>query len=465
MEAVIGKILGELGTFLFGPIMLVVFFGVGLYFTVRLRGIQFTRFGAAFREVVWNVEKKSDEGVGQIRSYKALATALSSCVGNGNIVGVAYAIAVGGPGAIFWMWIAALGGMATKFAEIALAMHYRVQDEEGNFRGGVMYILTQGMKQKTIAKILGGAFAVFTVFVSFVSCGALQVNTIGSAVSGLAGGGTVIPWVIAILILVIDGLVIFGGVKKIADVTTYLTPIMALIYLGFGLVILIMNITLIPQALWFIVKSAFTGDAVIGGVAGATMGVAIRRGVQRGVFSNEAGTGSSAMVHATAKVDVPVKQALYGIIEVFFDTFVICTFTALIIMVSGVWNSGVTDGTVLAATAFRQNLGGLGQVVIVISLILFCLSTVLGWYTYGESAFAFLFGTHKVKIYRLLHMVICALGALISVQLLWDAADVCNGLMAIPNLFSLILFGGIVVKDTKDFFADYDHALSKGSAK
>ena len=172
MEAVIGKILGELGTFLFGPIMLVVFFGVGLYFTVRLRGIQFTRFGAAFREVVLNVEKKSDEGIGQIRSYKALATALSSCVGNGNIVGVAYAIAVGGPGAIFWMWIAALGGMATKFAEIALAMHYRVQDEEGNFRGGVMYILTQGMKQKTVAKILGGAFAVFTVFVSFVSCGA-----------------------------------------------------------------------------------------------------------------------------------------------------------------------------------------------------------------------------------------------------------------------------------------------------
>ena len=163
MEAVIGKILGELGTFLFGPIMLVVFFGIGLYFTVRLRGIQFTRFGAAFREVVLNVEKKSDEGIGQIRSYKALATALSSCVGNGNIVGVAYAIAVGGPGAIFWMWIAALGGMATKFSEIALAMHYRVQDEEGNFRGGVMYILTQGMKQKTIAKILGGAFAVFTV--------------------------------------------------------------------------------------------------------------------------------------------------------------------------------------------------------------------------------------------------------------------------------------------------------------
>ena len=456
MEAVIGKILGDLGTFLFGPVMLAVFFGVGLYFTIRLGGVQFTRFKTAFREVVLNVKRKSDDGVGEIRSYKALATALSSCVGNGNVVGVAYAIAVGGPGAIFWMWVAALGGMATKFAEIALAMHYRVQDEDGNFRGGVMYILTQGMKQKTVAKLLGGAFAVFTVFVSVVSCGALQVNTINSAVTGLVGAGTVIPWIIAGLILLIDGLVIFGGVKKIADVTTYLTPIMAIIYLGFGLIILLMNITLVPQALWFIVKSAFTGDAVIGGVAGATMAVAIRRGVQRGVFSNEAGTGSSAMVHATAKVDVPVKQALYGIIEVFFDTFVICTFTALIIMVSGVWNSGVTDGTVLAATAFRQNLGSIGQVVIVISLILFCLSTVLGWYTYGESAFVFLFGNRRVRIYRILHMLISSAGALISVQLLWDAADVCNGLMAIPNLFSLILFGGVVVKDTRAFFAEYD---------
>ena len=456
MEAVIGKILGDLGTFLFGPIMLAVFFGVGLYFTIRLKGVQFTRFKTAFREVVLNVGQKSDDGVGQIRSYKALATALSSCVGNGNIVGVAYAIAVGGPGAIFWMWVAALGGMATKFAEIALAMHFRVQDEDGNFRGGVMYILTRGMKHKTIAAILGGAFAVFTVFVSLVSCGALQVNTINSAVTGAFGNNTVLPWIVAALIFVIDGLVIFGGVKKIADVTTYLTPIMAIIYLGFGLIILIMNITLIPQALWFIVKSAFTGDAVIGGVAGATMAVAIRRGVQRGIFSNEAGTGSSAMVHATAKVDVPVRQALYGIIEVFFDTIVICTITALIIMVSGVWNSGVTDGTVLAATAFRQNLGGFGQVVIVISLILFCLSTVLGWYTYGESAFAFLFGSRRVKIYRIIHMLASASGALISVQLLWDAADVCNGLMAIPNLFSLVLFGGIVVKDTKDFFAAYD---------
>jgi AGCS family alanine or glycine:cation symporter len=458
LEQTISNILGVMGNFLFGPIMLCVYFGVGIMFTIRLRGVQFRRFGVAFRECVGNIKGRGNGGIGQIKSFKALATALSSCVGNGNIVGVAGAIALGGPGAIFWMWVAALGGMATKFAEICLAMHYRVQDANGNYRGGVMYILTQGMKHKTIAKILGGAFAVFAVFVSFVSCGALQVNTINTAVNSLV---PVSPWIIAAVLFVIDGLVVFGGVRKIADVATYLTPIMAILYMGFGLVILCMNITAIPTALWYIVKSAFTGDAVIGGVAGTTMSMAIKRGVQRGVFSNEAGTGSSAMVHSTAIVDVPTKQALYGIIEVFFDTFVVCTFTALIIMVSGVWNSGVTDGTQLASMAFTQNLGSVGNVVMILSLLLFCLSTMLGWYTYGESAFGFLFGVKSITVYRVAHMVICAAGALVSMQLLWDAADVCNGLMALPNLFSLILFGGVVVKDTKAFFADYDktHAI------
>ncbi len=462
MEAVVGKALGDLANFLFGPIMLAAILGVGLSFTIRMRGVQFTRFGTAIREALGNAEKETDAGVGQIRSYKALSAALSSCVGNGNIVGVAYAIAVGGPGAIFWMWIAALGGMATKFTEIALAMHFRVRDEAGNFRGGVMYILTQGMRQKTAARVLGGAFAVFTVFTSLVSSGALQVNTIGSAVSGFAGGGPVIPWGVAGLILMIDGLVIFGGVKKIADVTAYLMPVMAILYLGFGLLILILNAALVPKAFWLIVKSAFTGDAAIGGAAGVTMRTAIRCGVQRGVFSNEAGTGSSAMIHAAARVDVPVRQALYGIVEVFFDTFVICTFTALVIMVSDVWRSGVTDGTVLASAAFRQNLGSLGQTVITASLILFCLSTVLGWYAYGEAAFTFLFGAHNVEIYRILHMGFCAVGPLLHIQLLWDAADVCNGLMAIPNLLSLILFGDIAVRDAEAYFAACDRG---GAAK
>lgn len=329
----INTILLKMIDFLFGPIMLCVYFGVGLMFTLRLKGVQFRRFGVAFHECVGNITRKNNDGEGQIKSFKALATALSACVGNGNIAGVAGAIAVGGPGAVFWMWIAAVLGMATKFAEICLAVHYRVQDEAGNFRGGVMYIMSRGMKNKSLGKLLGGLFAIFTVFVSFVSCGSLQVNTITSAVR------TVFPipvWIIGLAILVLEALVIFGGISKISDVCSILAPLMAFIYMGFGLIIILMHITQVPTAIYYIVKSAFTGDAVIGGVAGATMRFAIQKGVSRGVFSNEAGIGSSAIVHATAKVEQPIQESLYGILEVFCDTIIICTFTALIIMTSGV---------------------------------------------------------------------------------------------------------------------------------
>lgn len=453
----VNMVLVQMINFLFGPIMLCVYFGVGILMTIRLKGVQFRRFGTAFRECIGNIGrgKNADHSEGQIKSFKALATALSSCVGNGNIVGIAGAIAVGGPGAIFWMWIAAILGMATKFSEICLAMHYRVQDEEGNFRGGVMYILTRGMKNKTIGKILGGAFAVFTVMVSLISCGSLQANTIASALGG--GNGIGIPlWAVAVIILVLDALVVCGGLKKITNVTTFLTPFMSFIYMGFGLVIILMNAPMVPRALFYIVKSAFTGDAAVGGVAGATMMFAIQKGVSRGVFSNEAGIGSSAIVHATAKVDQPTRQSLYGIIEVFFDTIVIGTFTALIVMTTGVWNCGVTDGTELAAMAFQNSLGRLGIAVMLISLTLFCISTIFGWYTYGESAFTFLFGAKSLKVFRVFHCVICASGALLNVTLMWNLADVANGLMALPNLFSLFLFGGVVVKNSKEFFEDYD---------
>lgn len=318
MVDAINGVLVQMINFLFGPIMLCVYFGVGIMMTIRLKGVQFRRFGAAFRECVGNISGKNPEGAqGQIKSFKALATALSSCVGNGNIVAVSAAIAVGGPGAIFWMWIAAIFGMATKFAEICLAMHYREKDEAGNYRGGVMYILSKGMKQKHLGKILGGAFAVFTVIVSFISCGALQSNTLANALGGESGLFNIPLWVVAVVVLVLDLLVVYGGIKKIANVTTFLTPVMALLYIGFGLIIILMNITEVPTALWYIVKSAFTGDAAVGGVAGATMMFAIQKGVSRGVFSNEAGIGSSAIVHATAQTDQPTRQSLYGIIEVF----------------------------------------------------------------------------------------------------------------------------------------------------
>lgn len=263
---------------------------------------------------------------------------------------------------------------------------------------------------------------------------------------------------------VLDGLVVCGGLQKIANVTTVLTPIMALVYIGFSLIVILLHINMVPTALWYIVKSAFTGDAAVGGVAGATMMFAIQKGVSRGVFSNEAGVGSSAIVHATAKVDQPTKQSLYGIIEVFFDTMVICTVTSLVIIVTGVWNTGVTDGTALASMAFQQNFGSFGNVIMMISLLLFCFSTMFGWYTYGESAFTFLFGAKSVMVFRVLHCLMCALGALVSVSVMWNAADVANGLMALPNLLSLFLFGGIIVKDAKEFFDEYDKTHKKGAA-
>jgi AGCS family alanine or glycine:cation symporter len=455
METVINDILVKMGGFLFGPAMLCVYFGVGLMFTIRLGGVQFRRFGIALRECVFG---KGNAGAGQIKSIQALATALSSCVGTGNIVGVANAIAVGGPGAIFWMWVAAVLGMATKFAEICLAMHFRVQDDEGNYRGGVMYILSQGMKNKTLGTILGGTFAVFTVFVCFASCGALQANTIASALTSVT---SIHSWAVALGIMLIEALVVFGGLKKIAETTSFLTPIMAIIYVGFGLIVIALHISEVPTALWYIVKSAFTGDAAVGGVAGATMAFAIQKGVSRGVFSNEAGVGSSAIIHAVAKVDVPTRQSLYGIIEVFFDTIIVCTITALIIMLSGVWNSGEQDGAVIASIAFTQHFGSMGNIVLTVSLCLFSISTLLGWYTYGESAFVFLFGTRWINAFRVIHMLICASGALVSVALMWNAADACNGLMALPNFISLFLFGGIIVKDTKAFFANYDNEIKK----
>lgn len=465
MTEAINGVLVTMINFLFGPIMLCVYFGVGIMMTIRLKGVQFRRFGTAFRECIGNIwgKDEKDGEVGQIKSFKALATALSSCVGNGNIVGVSAAIAIGGPGAIFWMWMAALFGMATKFSEICLAMHFRIQDEAGNFRGGVMYILSRGMKNKTLGKILGGAFAVFTVMVSFISCGALQGNTIANSLHGETGIGVPL-WAVAILVLILDGLVVCGGLQKIANVTTVLTPIMALVYIGFSLIVILLHINMVPTALWYIVKSAFTGDAAVGGVAGATMMFAIQKGVSRGVFSNEAGVGSSAIVHATAKVDQPTKQSLYGIIEVFFDTMVICTVTALVIIVTGVWNTGVTDGTALASMAFQQNFGSFGNVIMMISLLLFCFSTMFGWYTYGESAFTYLFGARSVMVFRVMHCLICAMGALVSVSVMWNAADVANGLMALPNLLSLFLFGGIIVKDAKEFFDEYDKTHKKGAA-
>ena len=441
--------------FLFGPIMLVVFFGTGLLMTIVTKGVQFRKFGLAFREVFGGLFQKS-EGDGQLKPFQALATALSSCIGNGNVVGVAAALVTGGPGAIFWMWVAAIIGMATKYSEIVLAMHYREKDEQGIWRGGVMYILSKGMKKcKWLGKALGVVFAACCVLVSYISCNALQTNTMIGVL------GTTLPaipaWVWGIVICALSAMVIMGGVKKIGRVCTLLTPVMAVIYVFFGIVILVMKAPAIPAAFASIFTSAFSSNAAWGGLVGITISTAISKGVARGIFSNEAGVGGAPLVHVTSDIDVPAKQGLYGIVEVFVDTIIVCTFTALIIMVSGVGDL-VAGGTiaadqtaVISNTAWSMTLGSVGDIVVTVALMLFCFSTIIGWCTYGETAWKWLFGSKTIIIYRIIHLAFSFIGCVLSSALLWNAADFCNGVMCIPNLFSLILFCGIIYKDTKKF--------------
>lgn len=454
-------------SFLFGPIMLVVFLGTGILMTIVTRGVQFRKFGVAFREVFGNIRQKTSGGDGQIRPFQALATALSSCIGTGNIVGVTTAIMTGGPGAIFWMWVSAIFGMATKYSEISLAMHFREKDAKGIWRGGVMYILTRGMKTKWLGKLLGGIFAVCCVMVALVSCNAVQAN---SLVGVLNVSIPVVPnWVWGIIVAGLAGLVVFGGITKIGKVCTMLTPIMAVMYVFFGLIIIIINFGAVPAAFGEIFVGAFSGKAAFGAVAGISVKEAIKRGVSRGIFSNEAGIGGAPLVHVTSQIDVPAKQALYGIIEVFVDTIVVCTFTALIILTTGVGDmlaNGTFDGAAAAVAnqAWINGLGSVGDLVMTVCLVLFAFSTIIGWSWCGETSFEYLFGEKAIVIYHCLVMIFAFIGCVTASDILWNAADFCNGSMCIPNLFSLILFCGIIASDTKEFI-DPIHKLKGEAAK
>ena len=442
--------------FLFGPVMLAIFFGTGILMTIVTRGVQFRKFGTAVKEVFGNLRKR-ETGDGELRPFQALATALSSCVGNGNVVGVSAALVSGGPGAIFWMWIAAITGMATKYSEILLAMHFREKDDRGIWRGGVMYILTRGMSErwKWLAKFLGAVFAVCCVLVSYISCNAVQASSMASVL------GSTLPavpsWVWGLAICALSGVCIVGGIKKIGNVCLVLTPVMAVIYVLFGIIILILNAGAIPGAIGLIFKSAFSSQAAWGGVTGITIRTAISKGVTRGIFSNEAGVGGAPLVHVTSDIEVPARQSLYGIVEVFFDTIIICTFTALVILVSGVGElvaAGqipVTETAAISNTAWSLALGNIGDIVVTVCLVLFCFSTIIGWCTYGETSWEYLFGTKTLPLFRLLHVGMTFLGCVLSAQVLWDAADFCNGVMCIPNLFSLIIFSKIIAEDTRKY--------------
>jgi AGCS family alanine or glycine:cation symporter len=426
-----------------GPPMLILLMGTGVVLLFVTGGVQFRHIGTALGEVLGKLKNRGASS-GHVTPFQAVATALASTVGVGNIAGVATAITLGGPGALFWLWVSGLLGMGTKYAEIVIAMHYREKDAKGVMRGGAMYTL-----KKRGLGWLGGVFALLTALAAFGIGNMVQANSVAQSLQTSLGISTQI---VGIGLVLISGVVILGGIKRIAAFAEILVPFMAILYLGGGLVLLIINAGRIPEALQMVFDGAFNGRAASGGFAGATIMMAMRYGVARGLFSNEAGLGSAPMVHATADTDHPVRQGLYGIFEVFVDTILICTTTGLVVLVTGAWDSGIT-GAALSAQAFSAGLPGTwGGIIVTSGLVLFAFSTLIGWSYYGETGAVYLFGSRASIPYRVLWLVFIYLGAVGSLQLIWSVADTLNGLMAIPNLISVLISIPLLRKLHKEFF-------------
>lgn len=441
----IESINGTINGYVWGPYMLILLVGTGIYFTFRTNFLQVKEFGFTMKETLMKIFAKDESAEeGDITPFQALATALAATIGTGNIAGVATAIALGGPGAIFWMWVSAFFGMMTKYAEVVLAIKYR-EKKEGSWVGGPMYYIEKGLGLKWLAVI----FSIFGALAAFGIGNMVQSNSVAAALAGY----NIPPLATGIVLAVAAGLVILGGLKRIASVTEKIVPFMAIFYIIGAVAILIMNITQIPTAFGLIFKHAFTPASALGGFAGAVVMDAMTRGIARGVFSNEAGLGSAPIAHAAAKTDHPVRQGLWGIFEVFADTIVICTLTALTIISTGVWTSGET-GAALTTAAFNTGLPGPGGVIVAIGILFFAFSTILSWAYYGEKCAEHLLGSGINKVYRIVWLPLIVIGAVGSLDLIWDIADTLNGLMAIPNLVGLLGLSGVVFSLTKEFFTE-----------
>lgn len=421
-------------------VALYLLLGSGILLTLWTRGVQFRRLGFALREVL----RFRRTGEGTVSPFQALATALASTVGVGNIAGVATAIFLGGPGALFWLIASGVVGMATKFAEIAVALHYRERDATGVMRGGAMYVLAKGLRLPW----LGSGFACLTALAAFGIGDMVQANSVADAVRHSFG---IPPWMTGAALALITGVVILGGIRRIAEVTQLLVPFMCGAYISGGVAVIARYSERLPEVFELVWRSAFTGHAAVGGFAGATLGAALSYGIKRGLFSNEAGLGSAPIVHAAAQTDHPIRQACYGIVEVFLDTVVVCTLTGLTILVTGAWTSGDT-GASLAARAFSIGLPGeWGHLVVTVGLITFALSTIIGWSFYGETAITYLFGVRTVLPYRMAWIVLALVGAMGRLHLVWEIADTLNGLMAIPNLVAVLGSLGLLRRLMQEF--------------
>lgn len=447
MEA-LTALITQINSIVWGPLMLGLILGVGLFLMLGLRLMPILKLGTGFR-LLWSGRSvgKGEAKNGEISPFQALMTAMSATVGTGNIAGVATAVFLGGPGALFWMWCTALVGMATKFAEAVLAVKYREVDEKGNHVGGPMYYIKNGLGQKWAW--LGTVFAVFGAIAGFGIGNTVQSNSVAAVMQANFGLNV---WVTGLVMMVLVGLVLIGGIKRIGTVAGTLVPFMALAYIGAGLVVLFINVTAIPAAFALVIEYAFTPAAAEGGFAGAAVWAAIRFGVARGVFSNEAGLGSAPIAHAAAQTKDPIRQGLVAMLGTFLDTIMICTITGLVIITSGVWTSG-ESGAALTSTAFASALPGVGNYLVAIGLAIFAFTTVIGWSFYGERCVEYLFGVKAIIPYRILWIIAVPLGAGVSLNFVWLVADTLNAMMALPNLVALVLLSPVVFKLTRDYFS------------
>lgn len=436
-------VLNQIDSIVWGPWLLILLVGTGVFLSCRLGFLQVMKLPRALKLIFFARNK----GDGDIDSFKALCTALAATVGTGNIVGVATAIKLGGPGALFWMWLAAFFGMATKFSEGCLAVKFRQVDDQGNIAGGPMYYIEMGLGKKW--KPLAVAFALFGIMTAMLGSGTTtQMNAIVSSVNAGFGVSTYITCAIVTILVAI---ITFGGLQSISKTASKIVPAMAVIYFIITVIFLIMNASEVPHAVGEVISGAFNGTAATGGFAGAGIMLTIRSGIARGLYSNESGLGSAPIVAAAAKTKWPAEQGLISMTGTFIDTIIICTLTGLTIIVSGVW-TGTTNGAEMTQAAFATTYGSLAPFILTISLTLFAFTTIIGWNYYGERCWEYLFGTKTIKLYRIGYIAILASAVFLKLEAIWSLADIVNGLMAIPNLIALLGLSGVITAETKKYF-------------
>ena len=459
MLSTIEAVNSVVNNFIWGVPAMICIIGVGLYLSIRTRFLQIRKFPYSMKVTLGRMMKKKEASDGALTPFQAVCTALAATVGTGNVAGVAGAIAIGGPGAVFWMWISALLGMCTKFAEVTLAVHFRETNAQGDLVGGPMYYIKNGLDKKW--HFLAYLFAAFGVLAVFGTGNATQVNTITTAIDSALSSFNVLPadavklvnLIIGVALAIIIALILIGGIKRIGNVTSKLVPFMAIMYIVLALGVIIFHIKSVPAVFASIIEGAFNPASVTGGVVGSFF-MSMKKGVSRGIFSNEAGLGTGSIAHACADTKKPVKQGFFGIFEVFVDTIIICTMTALVILCSGVpVNYGEAAGAELTISGFTTVYGSWVSIFTAVAMCCFAFSTIIGWGLYGTRCIEFLLGSRSNMPFMVLYSLTAIVGATMNLGLMWSIAETFNGLMVIPNLIAVFLLSGVVVKLTKEYFA------------